>query len=106
MSRLSHTRTSSPREAAPSCGLLLKRGTPRLARAKLTYGHRTQRPVDDAAALLAHALKLTRPLAARHLARPVSAAALARVGKQLQRPIHPPVPVVCLTGRACWPRLP
>src|SRR5690606_1529756 len=106
MSRLSHTRTSSPREAAPSCGLLLKRGTARLARAKLTYGHGTERPVDDAAALLAHAMKLTRPLAARDLARPVSAAALARFGKLLQRRIHERVPVVYLTGRCWWAGLP
>ena len=74
MNRLSHTRTREP--AAPAtAALLLKRATARLARARLVYGHGTERPIDDAAALLAHALQLDRPLEQRDLARKVPARA-------------------------------
>lgn len=80
---------------------LLRRATARLARAGLCYGHGTDQPVDDAAALLAHAKRLRRPLDERDLAAPVSAAAQARFETLLRRRIVERVPAVYLTGR-CW----
>lgn len=85
---------------------LLRRATARLARARLSYGHGTERPIDDAAALLAHALRLARPLAPRDLGRSVSAAAQARLDALLARRIGERVPAVYLTGRCWWAGLP
>lgn len=105
MNRLSHTRTREP--AAPAtAALLLKRATARLARARLVYGHGTERPIDDAAALLAHALQLDRPLEQRDLARKVPARARERFDALLDRRIKERVPAVYLTGRCWWAGLP
>jgi ribosomal protein L3 glutamine methyltransferase len=90
----------------PTAAVLLKRGTARLARARLAYGHGTERPIDDAAALLAHALLLDRPLEDRDLARKVSAAAQARYTQLLDRRIRERVPAVYLTHRCWWAGLP
>ncbi len=90
----------------PTAAVLLKRGTVRLARARLAYGHGTERPIDDAAALLAHALLLDRPLEDRDLARKVSAAAQARYTQLLDRRIRERVPAVYLTHRCWWAGLP
>lgn len=105
MSRLSHTNPRAP-GAAPTCAALLRRATARLARARLVYGHGTAEPVDDAAALLAHALRLKRPLEERDLARIVSAQAQARFTRLLDRRIHERIPAVYLTGRCWWAGLP
>jgi ribosomal protein L3 glutamine methyltransferase len=80
---------------------LLRRATARLARARLHYGHGTGSAVDDAAALLAAALRLKRPLDERDLPRPVAASARGRFAKLLQRRIQDRVPAVYLTNR-CW----
>jgi ribosomal protein L3 glutamine methyltransferase len=82
--------------------MLLKQGSARLARARLTYGHGTARPVDDAAALLAHAQGLARPLAVRDLARPASALTRVRFAALLRRRIEERIPAVYLTGRCWW----
>lgn len=79
---------------------LWQRGKRRLARAKLFYGHGTDNPGDDAAALLAHALGkdlLTDAL----LARRPGAARVAAYEALLDRRIRERVPTVYLTGR-CW----
>jgi ribosomal protein L3 glutamine methyltransferase len=73
----------------------------RLQRARLHYGHGTETPLDDAAALLAHARRLQRPLQAKDLARPVSEPARLRFAALLQRRIRERVPAVYLTHR-CW----
>lgn len=65
------------------------------------YGHGTETPLDDAAALLAHALGLRRPLESRDHARPVSDRVRQRFLKLLQRRISERVPAVYLT-RQCW----
>lgn len=57
--------------------------------------------MDDAAALLAHARRLRRPLEQRDLAVVVPAPALLRFEQLLQRRIRDRVPVVYLTRR-CW----
>lgn len=85
---------------------MLKRATLRLARARLAYGHGTERPLDDAAALLAHALGLERPLEQRDLARRVSPRTAARFAALLERRIEERVPVVYLTHRCWWAGLP
>jgi ribosomal protein L3 glutamine methyltransferase len=100
MSRLSH-RGATRRTGAVSAAQLLRRATVRLARAGLHYGHGTEQPVDDAAALLAHARRLRRPLAERDLALPVPASVQVRFESLLDRRIRERVPVVYLTNR-CW----
>jgi ribosomal protein L3 glutamine methyltransferase len=72
-----------------------------LQRAKLHYGHGTDKPLDDAAELLAHALQLERPMLARDLRRKVVPTVAARLDALLDQRIHKRVPVVYLTGR-CW----
>jgi hypothetical protein len=69
MKQLSHSRRPPPRNAPTTLANLLARGTARLKRARLSYGQGTELPIDDAAALLAHAQGLTRPLEERDLAR-------------------------------------
>jgi ribosomal protein L3 glutamine methyltransferase len=67
----------------------------------LHYGHGTETPLDDAAALLAHARGLRRPLQHRDLARPASARVQQRFKALLDRRIKDRVPVVYLTN-LCW----
>ncbi|MET0280910.1 MAG: 50S ribosomal protein L3 N(5)-glutamine methyltransferase [Steroidobacteraceae bacterium] len=100
MPALSHTRRPQ-RAAEPTGAVLLRRATARLRRAALHYGHGTETPVDDAAALLAHAKGLRRALRAEDLARPVTARAQARFEQLLRRRIGDRVPVVYLTN-LCW----
>lgn len=100
MNRVSHT-ARGPRPAVATADRLLRRGAARLARARLHYGHGTETPVDDAAALLAAALRLQRPLDERDLPRPVTAPVRARYEELLRRRIEERVPAVYLTHR-CW----
>ncbi len=100
MSKLSHT-GGSRRRTLPTGGELLRRVTSRLKRAHLHYGHGTEQPIDDAAALLAHARGLTRPLEARDLALRVSLRAQLRLEALVRRRIRERLPVVYLTQR-CW----
>lgn len=91
-------RARSPPATAAS---LLPRVTRRLQRAKLHYGHGTDKARDDAAALIWHALRLPlRPTAAR-LSRPASKAQLAVLEALVARRISERMPVVYLTRR-CW----
>ena len=81
--------------------VLLARVTRRLQRARLHYGHGTERARDDAAALIWHALRLPlRPTAAR-LARPATRVQQALLEALIRRRIAERVPVVYLTRR-CW----
>jgi ribosomal protein L3 glutamine methyltransferase len=84
-----------------TCEDLLRRAVIRLKRARLHYGHGTLHPMDDAAALLAHARRLRRPLEHRDLPVVVPLPALQRFEQLLQRRIRERVPVVYLTRR-CW----
>ncbi len=106
INRLSHRRRPAPGATRPTTAQLLQRGTRRLARAQLEYGHGTERPVDDAAALLAHAKGLARPLEARDLPRPVPARAEQRYDALLKRRIAERIPAVYLTRRCWWAGLP
>lgn len=103
MSELSH-RADARRaraKAAPATSLaaLLARSTRRLARARLHYGHGTDNPHDDAAAILWHVLAL--PPGPTRAARRVSAQEMAAVDALVRRRIAERIPVVYLTGE-CW----
>ncbi|MFO1401923.1 MAG: 50S ribosomal protein L3 N(5)-glutamine methyltransferase [Steroidobacteraceae bacterium] len=93
MKRLSHT------ARATTLGALLARCTRRLARARLHYGHGTDNPHDDAAAILWHVLSL--PPGPAPAARRVPAAQAAAVEALVRRRIRERIPVVYLTG-SCW----
>jgi ribosomal protein L3 glutamine methyltransferase len=99
MREVSHTARRSPRKAPRAQAL--QNSVRRLQRARLYYGHGTAEARDDAAALMAHALKLRRPLEARDLAGGWSDAASARFEALLVRRIRERVPAVYLTQR-CW----
>lgn len=90
-----------PRGAEPTAAQLLRKASTRLSRARLHYGHGTETPIDDAAALLAHARGLKRPLEQRDLAKPVPVRVQERFAKLLDRRIKDRVPVVYLTNK-CW----
>ena len=79
-------------------GELIGRATRRLQRAGLHYGHGTDNPRDDAAALVFHALGLAHASAPASYGRPVSAASAARAMTLVQRRIDERVPSAYLTG--------
>jgi ribosomal protein L3 glutamine methyltransferase len=101
MKKVSHTGRASRPPATVTAQQLLQRATTRLKRARLHFGHGTDSAIDDAAALLAHAKGLKRPLEARDLARPVSARTRERYAALLKQRIEQRVPAVYLT-RLCW----
>jgi ribosomal protein L3 glutamine methyltransferase len=84
----------------PTVDGLLRRVTRRLARARLYYGHGTEHPRDDAAALLCHVLAVTPPLSAAARRRTVGAARQAELAALVARRIHERIPVVYLTRRS------
>jgi len=96
MRQLSHSGHANPTVEA-----VLERSTRRLARARLHYGHGTDSPRDDAAALLWHVLRLPLPASAALYRRRVSARAQAALEELLQQRIRERIPVVYLTHR-CW----
>ena len=66
--RVSHT-GSRPRPPARTVGQALARATDQLSRARLYYGHGTDNPGDDAAALVWHVMGLEGDADRRTLAR-------------------------------------
>jgi ribosomal protein L3 glutamine methyltransferase len=101
MREVSHTARRGPRPAPAPRAKALLLAQRRLRRANLYYGHGTAEARDDAAALMAHALRLRRPLEQRDLAGPWSDAAAKRFEGLLQRRIRERIPAVYLTRR-CW----
>jgi ribosomal protein L3 glutamine methyltransferase len=110
MPRLLHRGSTAPRRTSrrairPQGGAQLLRAlTRRLARAGLHYGHGTDNPRDDAAALITHVLgaaALAPASPSRGAVAPPSARALARLDALVERRIRERVPVVYLTQR-CW----
>lgn len=73
----------------------------RLARARLHYGHGSDNPQEEAAALVWHALELPLQAPASVYARRVPAAARARAAELVQQRIRTRIPAVYLTHR-CW----
>jgi len=101
MREVSHTARRRPRPAPAPRAKALQLAQRRLQRANLYYGHGTAEARDDAAALMAHALRLRRPLEQRDLAGAWSTAAAGRFEALLQRRIRERIPAVYLTNR-CW----
>ncbi len=81
-----------------SVGELLDRAAGRLARARLHYGHGTDNPRDDAAALVFHALGLAHESAPGSYANPVSPADAARAMSLVERRARERLPSAYLTG--------
>ena len=92
--------TARTLEIAPiaNVGELLDRATERLERARLHYGHGTDNPRDDAAALVFHALGLAHESAPRSYRLPVSARAAARALALVERRVRERRPSAYLTG--------
>ena len=86
------------RRAFANVGELLDRATERLARARLHYGHGTDNPRDDAAALVFHALGLAHESAPASYRRPVTAQAAARALALVDRRVRERRPSAYLTG--------
>lgn len=87
--------------AAKDCGNvgeLIAWAAQRLSRARLHYGHGTDNPVDDAAALVFHALGLAHDSAPASYRRPVSRAEAARTERLVERRIRERLPSAYLTG--------
>lgn len=81
--------------------MLLARVTRSLQRARLHYGHGTERARDDAAALVWHALRLPRRPTAARLRRGATPGQAERLRALVARRIRERIPVVYLTRR-CW----
>ncbi len=93
--------TGKSRAGAPpraDVGALLDRAAARLARARLHYGHGTDNPRDDAAALVFHALGLAHDSAPGRYRLPVSEQGARRVDALVERRIKERLPSAYLTG--------
>jgi len=102
MPRLSHT--------SPSFSLtvqqLIERGTRRLKRAGVFFGHGTDNAADEAAALIWHALRLPYPAEPKIYRRRVAAADVQRAEALIRRRIEERMPAVYLTGQTWFAGLP
>ena len=93
--------TASPSGAGRgdrSVGALLDWASRQLARARLHYGHGTDNPRDDAAALVFHALGLAHESAPQSYCLPVAADAARRARALVERRIAERLPSAYLTG--------
>ena len=81
--------------------VLLARVTRQLQRARLHYGHGTERARDDAAALIWHALRLPRQPGAARLRRGATERQREALRALVARRIGERIPAVYLTRR-CW----
>jgi ribosomal protein L3 glutamine methyltransferase len=93
--------TAKPRGASRpfrDVGELLDWATARLARARLHYGHGTDNPRDDAAALVFHALGLAHESAPASYRLPVPASGAARAIGLVERRVRERLPSAYLTG--------
>jgi ribosomal protein L3 glutamine methyltransferase len=86
------------RQAFANVGELLERATERLARARLHYGHGTDNPRDDAAALVFHALGLAHESAPASYRLRVTDRAAARALALVERRARERLPSAYLTG--------
>ena len=81
-----------------SVGALLDWASRQLTRARLHYGHGTDNPRDDAAALVFHALGLAHDSAPQSYRLPVTARAAVRARALVERRISERLPSAYLTG--------
>jgi ribosomal protein L3 glutamine methyltransferase len=91
-------RTRGASRPIADVGGLLDVATDRLSRARLHYGHGTDNPRDDAAALVFHVLGLAHESAPASYRLPVTAPAAARALALVDRRIRERVPSAYLTG--------
>ncbi len=84
---------------ALTVGELARISAKRLARAPLTFGHGTDNPLDEAAALVFHALRLDHEDAPQVYGRPVTAAERRRVDALIERRIRERRPAAYLMQR-------
>jgi ribosomal protein L3 glutamine methyltransferase len=85
-------------EGDSSVGSLLDWASGRLTRARLHYGHGTDNPRDDAAALVFHALGLAHDSAPHSYRLPVTPRGAARARALIERRISERLPSAYLTG--------
>jgi ribosomal protein L3 glutamine methyltransferase len=97
MARLFHTNTA---------GELIASAERRLRRARVFFGHGTDKARDEAAALVYHVMRLPHDSPARVLTRRASAAQRARFDELLGRRIAERVPLAYLTHEAWFAGLP
>jgi len=86
------------RERVLTVGALIARGAVRLARARVFFGHGTDNPYDESAALVLHALGLPHTGGAALYRRRVGRTAQQRVRQLLTRRIRERIPAAYLTG--------
>ena len=91
-------RLKTDRRDSANVGDLLDWATLRLTRARLHYGHGTDNPRDDAAALVFHALGLAHESAPASYRLPVTVAGAARARALVVRRIEERLPSAYLTG--------
>jgi ribosomal protein L3 glutamine methyltransferase len=87
-------------------GELINRGARRLRRAKVFYGHGTDNAVDEAAALVFHALNLPHDIGAAAYRKHVSATARKSAEDLITRRIKERIPAVYLTNETGFAGLP
>ena len=87
-------------------GDLINRGARRLTRAKVFYGHGTDNAVDEAAALVFHALDLSHDLGSAAYGKRISATARLRAEALIARRIKERIPAVYLTNETWFAGLP
>ena len=85
---------------------LIERGSRRLKRARVFFGHGTDNAWDDAAALVWHALRLPYDASARVYERAVSSAGQERAEALIEKRVSDRVPAVYLTGQTWFAGLP
>ena len=100
------TRKGDSRAAWPTVRQLIERGASTLRRSRVFYGHGTDNPIDDAAALVFHALGLAHEAAEKAYGRRVAPTGVLRFGELLRRRIDERVPAVYLTGETWFAGLP
>ena len=87
-------------------GDLISRGARRLKRAKVFYGHGIENAVDEAAALVFHAMNLSHDLGAAAYRKRVTAAVRQRADELITRRIKERIPAVYLTNETWFAGLP
>jgi ribosomal protein L3 glutamine methyltransferase len=93
------TRRRTVRRRLTTLGELVQASARRLERARLAYGHGTDNPLDEAAALLFHALDLDHEDAPEIYARTVTLAQRRRVERLIARRVRERRPAAYLMGR-------
>ncbi|HEY2403168.1 MAG TPA: 50S ribosomal protein L3 N(5)-glutamine methyltransferase [Steroidobacteraceae bacterium] len=87
-------------------GDLISRGARRLKRAKVFYGHGIENAVDEAAALVFHAMNLSHDLGAAAYRKRITAAVRQRADELITRRIKERIPAVYLTNETWFAGLP